>query len=101
MSPTEHIWVFVDRRLARDVRPVAETSERWVRTEAICNSFPQIQIKNLFDSMLYRSTYYRAWWLYQNLIFDMLCFFVVVLFCKFNHLSVLIQVVCILNVIQF
>ena len=49
MSPIEHAWDLVDRRLAND--PAASKDELWLRTQAIWNSPPQADIQNLFDSM--------------------------------------------------
>lgn len=51
MSPIEHVWDFVGRRLARDPRPVASADELWVRIQTIWNALPQADIQNLFDSM--------------------------------------------------
>ncbi|GFX68449.1 transposable element Tcb1 transposase [Trichonephila clavipes] len=51
MSPTEHVWVFLGRRLTRDPRPAASKDELLLRIQAIWNSFPQAGIQNLFDSM--------------------------------------------------
>ena len=31
MSPTEHVWDLVDRRLVRDTRPAASKDELWLR----------------------------------------------------------------------
>ncbi|GFW30470.1 uncharacterized protein TNCV_454081 [Trichonephila clavipes] len=51
MSPFEHVWDMVGRRLARDPRPAASKDELLLRIQAIRNSLPQLDIKNLFDSM--------------------------------------------------
>ncbi|GFU79933.1 transposable element Tc1 transposase [Trichonephila clavipes] len=51
MSPIEHEWDIVGRRLARDLRPVASTDELWLRIQTIWNTLPQTDIKNLFNSM--------------------------------------------------
>ncbi|GFV39246.1 transposable element Tc1 transposase [Trichonephila clavipes] len=51
MSPIEHEWDIVGRRIARDLRPVASTDERWLRIQTIWNTLPQTDIKNLFNSM--------------------------------------------------
>ncbi|GFV49335.1 transposable element Tcb2 transposase [Trichonephila clavipes] len=51
MSPIEHEWDFVGRRIARDLRPVASTDELWLRIQTIWNTLPQADIKNLFNSM--------------------------------------------------
>ncbi|GFT13256.1 transposable element Tcb2 transposase [Trichonephila clavipes] len=51
MSPIEHEWDIVGRRLARDLRPVASTDELWLRIQTIWNTLPQTNIKNLFNSM--------------------------------------------------
>ncbi|GFX98710.1 transposable element Tcb1 transposase [Trichonephila clavipes] len=64
MSPIEHVWDLVGRRLSRDPRPAASKDELLLRIQAIWNSLPQADIQNLFDSS-YSSTYYRAWWLHQ------------------------------------
>ncbi|GFV30734.1 transposable element Tc1 transposase [Trichonephila clavipes] len=52
MSPIEHVWDMVGRRLARDLRPVASTDELWLRIQTIWNSFLQADIQNLFNFML-------------------------------------------------
>ncbi|GFX12109.1 transposable element Tcb2 transposase [Trichonephila clavipes] len=46
MSPIEHLWDLVGRRLARDPLPAASKDE-----QAIGNSLPQAYIQNLFDSI--------------------------------------------------
>lgn len=51
MSPIEHVWDFVGRRLARDPRPTSSTDELWIRIQATWNALPQADIQNLFDSM--------------------------------------------------
>ncbi|GFW32447.1 transposable element Tcb2 transposase [Trichonephila clavipes] len=51
MSPIEHEWDIVGRRIARDLRPVASTDELWLRIQTIWNTLPQTDIKNLFNSM--------------------------------------------------
>lgn len=51
MSPIEHVWDIVGRRLARDPRPVASTDELWLRIQTIWNTLPQADIQNLFHSM--------------------------------------------------
>ncbi|GFU71740.1 transposable element Tc1 transposase [Trichonephila clavipes] len=51
MSPIEHVWDFVGRRLARDPRPAASKDELLMRIQAIWNSLPHADIQNLFDSM--------------------------------------------------
>lgn len=51
MSPIEHVWDLVGRRLARDPRPTDSIDELWVRIETIWNALPQEDIQNLFDSM--------------------------------------------------
>ncbi|GFU97901.1 transposable element Tc1 transposase [Trichonephila clavipes] len=51
MSPIEHEWDIVGRRIARDLRPVASTDELWLRIQTIWNTLPQADIKNLLNSM--------------------------------------------------
>ncbi|GFV40513.1 transposable element Tcb1 transposase [Trichonephila clavipes] len=51
MSPIEHEWDIVGRRIARDLRPVASTDELWLRIQTIWNTLPQTDIQNLFNSM--------------------------------------------------
>ncbi|GFX30756.1 transposable element Tc1 transposase [Trichonephila clavipes] len=51
MSPIEHVWDIVGRRLARDLRPVASADELWLRIQTIWNTLPQTDIQNLFNSM--------------------------------------------------
>ncbi|GFX65776.1 hypothetical protein TNCV_2043101 [Trichonephila clavipes] len=51
MSPIEHMWDLVGRRLARDLRPAASKDELLLPIQAIWNSLPQADIQNLFDSM--------------------------------------------------
>ncbi|GFX84877.1 transposable element Tcb1 transposase [Trichonephila clavipes] len=52
MSPIEHVWDLVGRRLARDPRPAASKNEELLLCiQAIWNSLPQADIQNLFDSM--------------------------------------------------
>ncbi|GFV13801.1 transposable element Tcb2 transposase [Trichonephila clavipes] len=41
MSPIEHEWDIVGRRIARDLRPVASTDELWLRIQTIWNNLPQ------------------------------------------------------------
>ncbi|GFV05571.1 hypothetical protein TNCV_227821 [Trichonephila clavipes] len=41
MSPIEHEWDIVGRRIARDLRPVASTDELWLRIQTIWNTLPQ------------------------------------------------------------
>ncbi|GFV19441.1 transposable element Tcb2 transposase [Trichonephila clavipes] len=50
MSPIEHVWDLVDRRLVRDPRPAASKDEFLLCIQAIWNSLPQADIQNLFDS---------------------------------------------------
>ncbi|GFT28696.1 hypothetical protein TNCV_4832541 [Trichonephila clavipes] len=50
MSPIEHVWDLVCRRLARDPRTAASKDDLLLRILAIWNSLPQ-GIQNLFDSM--------------------------------------------------
>ncbi|GFT82381.1 transposable element Tc1 transposase [Trichonephila clavipes] len=51
ISPIEHEWDIVGRRIARDLRPVASTDELWLRIQTKWNTLPQTDIKNLFNSM--------------------------------------------------
>ncbi|GFX38211.1 transposable element Tc1 transposase [Trichonephila clavipes] len=51
MSPIEHVWDLVGQRLVRDPRPSASKDELLLRIQAICNSLPQADIQNRFDSM--------------------------------------------------
>ncbi|GFW12276.1 transposable element Tcb2 transposase [Trichonephila clavipes] len=51
MSPIEHEWDIVGRRIARDLRPVASTDELWLRIQTIWNTLPQTDIQNVFNSM--------------------------------------------------
>ncbi|GFV01437.1 transposable element Tcb2 transposase [Trichonephila clavipes] len=51
MSPIEHVWDSVGRRLARDLRPVASKYELLLRMQAIWNFLSQADIQNLFDSV--------------------------------------------------
>ncbi|GFX41422.1 transposable element Tc1 transposase [Trichonephila clavipes] len=51
MSPIEHVWDLVGRRLARDPRPAASKDELLLRIQIIWNSLPQADIQNLIDSM--------------------------------------------------
>ncbi|GFW10798.1 transposable element Tc1 transposase [Trichonephila clavipes] len=52
MSPIEHEWDIVGRRIGRDLRPVASTDELWwLRIQTIWNTLPQTDIKNLFNFM--------------------------------------------------
>ncbi|GFU95649.1 hypothetical protein TNCV_1213221 [Trichonephila clavipes] len=53
-SPIEHVWDLVGRCLARDPRPAASKDELLLRIQAIWNSLPQADIRNLFDSMARR-----------------------------------------------
>ncbi|GFT19290.1 hypothetical protein TNCV_303901 [Trichonephila clavipes] len=56
MSPIEHVWDLVGRRLARDPCSAASKDELLLRVHAIWNSLPQADIQNLFDSMPRRIT---------------------------------------------
>ncbi|GFY00331.1 transposable element Tcb1 transposase [Trichonephila clavipes] len=49
--PIKHVWVSVGRRLVRDPRPVVSKDEIFLRIQAICNSLPQADIQNLFNSI--------------------------------------------------
>ncbi|GFV72096.1 transposable element Tc1 transposase [Trichonephila clavipes] len=40
MSPIEHEWDIVGRRITRDLRPVASTDELWLRIQTIWNTLP-------------------------------------------------------------
>ncbi|GFX35075.1 transposable element Tcb1 transposase [Trichonephila clavipes] len=51
MSPIEHAWDIVGRRLAHDLRPVASTDELWLRIQTIWNTLPVGDIQNLFNSL--------------------------------------------------
>ncbi|GFW63061.1 transposable element Tcb1 transposase [Trichonephila clavipes] len=51
MSPIEHVWDLVGRRLARDTRPAASKDDLWFHIQEIWNYFPQEDIQNLFDSL--------------------------------------------------
>ncbi|GFT29048.1 transposable element Tcb1 transposase [Trichonephila clavipes] len=51
MSPIEHVWNLVGRRLTHDPRPAASKDELLLHIQAIWNSLPQADIQNLFDSM--------------------------------------------------
>lgn len=51
MSPIEHASYFICRHLARDAFTVADTTERRIWIEAICNASPQVFIQHLFESM--------------------------------------------------
>ncbi|GFU64396.1 transposable element Tcb1 transposase [Trichonephila clavipes] len=50
MSPIEHVWDIVGRRLARDLRPVASTDKLWLRIQTIWNTLPEADIQSLFNS---------------------------------------------------
>ncbi|GFT03915.1 transposable element Tcb1 transposase [Trichonephila clavipes] len=54
MSPIEHGYDLVGRRLARDPRPEASKDELLIRIQAVWDSFPQADIQNMFDSMPHR-----------------------------------------------
>ncbi|GFS72687.1 hypothetical protein TNCV_1420831 [Trichonephila clavipes] len=56
MSPFEHVWDLVGRRLARDLRPAASKDQLLLRIQAAWNSLPQAAIQNLIDSMPLRIT---------------------------------------------
>ncbi|GFX82393.1 transposable element Tcb1 transposase [Trichonephila clavipes] len=51
MSPIEHVWHIVGRRLAHDFRPVASTDELWLRIQTIWNTLPHADIQNFFNSI--------------------------------------------------
>ncbi|GFX00202.1 transposable element Tcb1 transposase [Trichonephila clavipes] len=51
MSPFEHVWDLVGRRLARNQHPAASKDELLLRIQGIWNSLPQAYIQNLFDCM--------------------------------------------------
>ncbi|GFW56410.1 hypothetical protein TNCV_2089171 [Trichonephila clavipes] len=72
MSPTEHVWDLVGRRLARDPRSAAIKDELLLRIQTTWNSLPQADIQNLFDSMSRRIAELIATqgWLHQILISD-------------------------------
>ncbi|GFT26466.1 transposable element Tcb2 transposase [Trichonephila clavipes] len=47
MSPIEHVWDLIGRRLARDPRLAASKDEFLILIQAIWNSLPQADIQNL------------------------------------------------------
>ncbi|GFW31837.1 transposable element Tcb2 transposase [Trichonephila clavipes] len=51
MSPMEHVWDLVGRRLARDLRPAASKDELLLRIQTIGNSLPQGDIQIQFNSL--------------------------------------------------
>ncbi|GFU52157.1 transposable element Tcb1 transposase [Trichonephila clavipes] len=51
MSPIEHVWDLVGRRLTRDPRLAASKDELLLRIHTTWSSLPQDSIQNLFDSM--------------------------------------------------
>ncbi|GFW71576.1 hypothetical protein TNCV_2310111 [Trichonephila clavipes] len=51
MSPIEHVWYWVGRRLTRDPHSAASKDEPLLHIQTIWNSLPQADIQNLFDSM--------------------------------------------------
>ncbi|GFV23278.1 hypothetical protein TNCV_4779921 [Trichonephila clavipes] len=51
MSPIDHFWDLVGRRIARDLRPAAAKDELLLRVQAIWNSLPQAGIQNLLESI--------------------------------------------------
>ncbi|GFT47351.1 transposable element Tcb1 transposase [Trichonephila clavipes] len=51
MSPIEHVWDLVSRRLALDPRPAASKDKLLLRIQAVWNSLLQADIKIFFDSM--------------------------------------------------
>ncbi|GFU70294.1 transposable element Tcb2 transposase [Trichonephila clavipes] len=51
MSPIEHVWDLVGRRLACDPRPAAAKDEFLLHIQAIWNSLSLAHIQNLFDFM--------------------------------------------------
>ncbi|GFV38282.1 hypothetical protein TNCV_1723631 [Trichonephila clavipes] len=51
MSPIDHFWDLVGRRLARDLRPAVSKDELLLRIQAMWNFLPQADIQNLFYSM--------------------------------------------------
>ena len=72
MSPIEHVWDLVGRRLDRDQLPATSKEELWLRMRAIWNSLPQADIKKTvwLHAASYNSTYCSAWWLHQILFSD-------------------------------
>ncbi|GFW43034.1 transposable element Tcb2 transposase [Trichonephila clavipes] len=54
MSPIEHVWDLVGRRLASDLRPAASKDKLLLGIQTMWNSLPQADIQNLFESMLRR-----------------------------------------------
>lgn len=51
MSPIEHVWDFIGRRLARTAGGAHSKTELWRQVEAIWNAIPQDYIQNLYYSM--------------------------------------------------
>ncbi|GFV41895.1 transposable element Tcb1 transposase [Trichonephila clavipes] len=100
MSPIEHVWDLVGRRLALDPHFAALKDELLMRLQAIWNYLPQADIQNLFDSMPRRiATLIAARGGYTKYCFW--TFNIVFMLSKFRYLFVLIQVVCVLNFNQF
>ncbi|GFV30269.1 transposable element Tcb1 transposase [Trichonephila clavipes] len=50
MSPIEHVWNLIGRRLTRDPRPATSKDELLLPIQSIWNSLPEADIRNLFDS---------------------------------------------------
>ncbi|GFX40453.1 transposable element Tcb1 transposase [Trichonephila clavipes] len=51
ISPIEHVWDLVGRRIARDPCPAVLKDELFLRLQAIWSFLPQADAQNLFDSM--------------------------------------------------
>ena len=51
MSPNEHVWDMVDRRLIRQDPPAPILDALWTRMQTSWRDIPQEDIQGLFDSM--------------------------------------------------
>ncbi|PSN35629.1 Transposable element Tc1 transposase [Blattella germanica] len=51
MSPIEHVWDMVGRRLIRQGPPAATLDDLWTRIQTVWRDIPQEAIQDLFDSM--------------------------------------------------
>ena len=52
MSPTDHVWDMVGRRLIRQGPPAPTLDALWTRIQTAWRDIPQEEVQGLFDSML-------------------------------------------------
>ena len=99
MSPIEHVWDMVDRRLIHQGPPAPTLDALWIHIQTACRDIPQEDIQGLLDSMPRRIETLRAvhevFTPYRNrMLSDH------VQFCNSNRLSIPMYVICGIHLIS-